>query len=161
MELAILIGLPASGKTTFFRQRLAATHVQVSKDLLRRGRQRSGRERERIGEALRAGRSVAVDNTNPTATERGRLIELGRAHGARIVGYFFDVERREALVRNRRREGAERVPDVAIHAAAKRLEPPSVTEGFDELYAVRIGGEGEFQITRLAGPEATRLRSEP
>lgn len=27
-ELAILIGLPGAGKTSFFRERLAATHVQ-------------------------------------------------------------------------------------------------------------------------------------
>jgi predicted kinase len=42
MECVILIGLPASGKSTFFRERFAATHDHVSKDLLRNNRSRSG-----------------------------------------------------------------------------------------------------------------------
>jgi predicted kinase len=31
----ILIGLPAAGKTTFYREKFHATHDHVSKDLLR------------------------------------------------------------------------------------------------------------------------------
>jgi hypothetical protein len=34
MELAILVGLPGAGKTSFHRAHLAATHRHVSKDLL-------------------------------------------------------------------------------------------------------------------------------
>jgi predicted kinase len=35
VELIILIGLPASGKSTFAQQHFAATHDYVSKDRLR------------------------------------------------------------------------------------------------------------------------------
>ena len=35
MELVILVGLPGSGKTTFYQSRFAETHAHVSKDLLR------------------------------------------------------------------------------------------------------------------------------
>ncbi len=34
MDLVILIGLQASGKSTFVRTRLAETHVHVSKDVI-------------------------------------------------------------------------------------------------------------------------------
>jgi predicted AAA+ superfamily ATPase len=34
-EVAILVGLRAAGKTTFYRQTLAATHEHVSKDTFR------------------------------------------------------------------------------------------------------------------------------
>ena len=37
-ELAILIGLQASGKSTFYRRHLAATHALVSKDRFRNNR---------------------------------------------------------------------------------------------------------------------------
>ena len=34
LELVLLVGLQASGKSTFRRERLDATHVVVSKDLI-------------------------------------------------------------------------------------------------------------------------------
>jgi len=37
LELVIFIGLQATGKSTFYRARFAATHVLVSKDLMGRG----------------------------------------------------------------------------------------------------------------------------
>jgi predicted kinase len=64
-ELVILVGLQASGKSTFFREQFAATHEHVSKDLLRNNRTRNRRQRELIEAALWAGRPVVVDNTNP------------------------------------------------------------------------------------------------
>lgn len=147
VELVVLVGLPASGKSSFYRDRFAATHEQVSKDRLRQLRSPGRRQEALIDAALRAGRSVVVDNINATAAERAPLIRLGRAQGVRIVGYFFDARPREAVERNRRRLGRERVPDVAIHVAAKRLEPPSYAEGFDELYDVRLAGEAGFDVT--------------
>src|SRR5262249_25656126 len=118
MELAILIGLPASGKSTFYRTQLAG-HVLVSKDLLPNVRDREARQRRLIEQALRSGRDVAVDNTNPSRAARAPLIALGRAFGARIVAYYFPVEVRTAIARNARREGRARVPNVAIFTAQK------------------------------------------
>jgi predicted kinase len=123
-ELVILVGLQASGKSTFFRERFAATHKHVSKDLFRNNRNRNRRQRELVEAALLAGCPVVVDNTNPTVEERRALIELGRQFGARIVGYAFESGMRERLTRNARRERKARVPDVAIYATAKRLVPP-------------------------------------
>ena len=141
LELVILVGLQASGKSTFFRERFAATHGHVSKDLIRNNKNRNRRQRKLVEAALRAGRSVVVDNTNPTVEDRRPLVELGRGFGARVVGYHFDSETRGCLARNARREGRARVPDVAIFATAKRLVPPSRAEGFDELYRVRPDGQ--------------------
>jgi predicted kinase len=140
MELVIFVGLQASGKSTFFRGRFAATHERVSKDLFRNNRNRNRRQRELVEAALGAGCPVVVDNTNPTVQERRLLIELGRQFGARMVGYSFESGVRECLARNARREGKARVPDVAIFATAARLVPPSREEGFDELYRVRLDG---------------------
>jgi predicted kinase len=140
VELVIFTGLQASGKTTFFRERFAATHGHVSKDLFRNNRNRNRRQRELVEAALRAGCPVVVDNTNPTAEDRRALIESGHRFGARVVGYFFGSGVRECIARNARREGKTRVPDVAIYATAKRLVTPSRLEGFDELLCVRLNG---------------------
>jgi predicted kinase len=141
MECVILIGLPASGKSTFYRERLAATHALVSKDAMRNNRQPQRRQDQMIAEALAAGRSVVVDNTNPRAADRAPIIALARRFGADVAGYFFPTEPAIALRRNRQRQGRDRVPDVAIFVAKKRLEPPTYAEGFDSLFTVDVKDE--------------------
>ena len=91
-----------------------------------------------INSALAAGRSVAVDNTNPTVADRAAIIAIARRHGAEVAGYFFATEAADALRRNRTREGRQRVPAVAIFATQKRLERPTYEEGFDRLYTVVV-----------------------
>jgi predicted kinase len=135
-EVVVLVGIPASGKSTWYRTHLAATHVHVSKDLMPNTKRRDDRQERLIREALFSGRSVAVDNTNPTPEVRAPLLALGRSFGARVVAIFFESKVREAVERNRRREGKARIPDVAIFAVARRLVPPTVAEGFDEVRVI-------------------------
>lgn len=148
MELIILVGLQASGKSTFYRMYFAPAgdYVYVSKDRLRNNRQPERRQRQLIEEALAADRSVVVDNTNATVEARAALIQLGRAYGAAIIGYAFESSVGASIRRNREREGRARVPDVAIYATAKRLAPPTYAEGFDRLYRVRITEDGTFLV---------------
>lgn len=132
-ELVIFVGLQAAGKSSWYRAHLAATHVHVSKDLMKNVRNRDAKQEALIAESLAAGKSVAVDNTNPTPAVRAPLIALGRTHGARVVACFFESTVRDAVARNRGREGNARVPDVAIFATARKLLPPTLEEGFDEV----------------------------
>jgi predicted kinase len=145
-EVVIFVGLQASGKSSFFRERFAATHEHVSKDLFRNNRDRNRRQAQLIESALGRGSSVVVDNTNPTVGDRRPLIQLGREFGARVVGYYFDSTVRQCIGRNRRRTGKDRVPDVAIFATAKKLERPSYSEGFDELFRVRLANGSTFEV---------------
>jgi len=145
LTLAVLVGLPGSGKTSFFQARLAASHAHVSKDLMGSARDKGRRQLEEVARALGAGQSVAVDNINGRAADRALLVELGRAAGARVVAYVLETPVKAALARNRAREGRARVPDVAIFAAAKRLEPPAPGEGFDAVYRVRAE-DGAFEV---------------
>jgi predicted kinase len=144
-EIAILVGLPGSGKTSFFEARLAATHVHVSKDRMGQARDKGARQLEQVAHALGAGRSVAVDNTNPRAADRAPLVALGRAAGARVVAYAMDTPAKQALARNRSRQPPARVPDVAVFVASKRMEAPTRAEGFDAVYRVRAEGGG-FEV---------------
>src|SRR5919205_3228255 len=92
LELGVFVGLQASGKSTFFRERFAATHEHVSKDLFRNNRNPNRRQAQLISAALEQGSSVVVDNTNPTVEDRLALIELGHKFGARIIGYYFESD---------------------------------------------------------------------
>lgn len=141
-----MIGLQASGKSTFSRSRFAETHTYVSKDALRNTKQPVRRQAQLIEAALAAGQSVLVDNTNPTIADRVDLIALGRRYAATVTGYYFAPVVADSLKRNSERIGKARVPHVAIYATNKRLQRPSYAEGFDTLYCVRIGDDGGFVV---------------
>ncbi|UUV27724.1 ATP-binding protein [Amycolatopsis roodepoortensis] len=146
--VVILIGLQASGKSTFFRREFAGTHVHVSKDTFPNARRPQARQLRMLAEALEEGRSVVVDNTNPSPEEWAPLIEVARRYGARVAGYWFPPDLEGSQERNARRKGKTRVPDVGLYATLKRLRRPSAEDGFDELYTVGFDGEGGFVVER-------------
>ena len=150
MECVILIGLPAAGKSSFYRERFAGTHDHVSKDLMRHHQHPQRRQDLLIADALAAGRSVVVDNTNPSVEVRASIIALARRHGADVVGYYFPTEAGDALRRNKARSGRESVPAVAIFTTRKKLVPPAYAEGFDRIYIVTmVEAERRFDVREL------------
>lgn len=146
MELIIFVGLPGSGKTSFYEQHYKTTHRHVSKDLLPGSSDKKKRQDHLLKTYLEQNESIVVDNTNPTIEERARIVELGKLYGARIVGYFFQASVGECIARNEKREGKKRVPKVAIFTAAKRLKAPTYGEGFDQLYTVQAGENHTYKI---------------
>ena len=142
MEAVVFIGVRASGKSSFYRERFFDTHLRINLDMLKT------RHRERIllRACIEAGQSFVVDNTNPSVEERARYIEPARSGGFRVLGYYFRVHPKEALHRNARRSGKARIPEKGILGTHKRLRVPSLEEGFSELYGVRIEETGRFIV---------------
>lgn len=136
-EVLILVGLPASGKTTFRRGAgLESRYSTLSKD------ERPGAERQlkELAGLLDKGRSVVVDNTNASAAERRPVITAARAAGVPCRAVFFDTPKDEAARRNAGR-GAAKVPPVAMNAIAKKLQPPSTAEGLSSVVVATPAGE--------------------
>ncbi|WP_030665104.1 AAA family ATPase [Streptomyces rimosus] len=152
LDLAVLVGLQASGKSAFYGQCLSGRYALVSKDLFpRAARNKQQRQLRLVGEALAAGRPVAVDNTNPSPAEWQPLVTLGRNRGASVTAYWFPPDVAGSLRRNAVRTGRDRVPDVSIHATFKRLREPSLADGFTTVLEVRFDGRGGFEVRRVAG----------
>ena len=152
--MIILMGLQASGKSTFYRTHFAATYEYVSKDLLRRSKYKN-KDQEQAGHiesAFKEQRSVVVDNTNSTLQDRQRLIELGRTYGASIIGYYFPPDITNSRERNKQRAGKAQVPDKAIFITANKFVLPSYAEGFDKLYYVRIPSDSPQSPSSLSPP---------
>lgn len=139
MELALLIGIPGSGKSTFCAQNFAS-HLHLSLDVL------GTRHRERVlfQACLQSQTRVVIDNTNASREERAAFIAPARAAGFRVVGYYLQTDLRLALARNAAREPGARVPDVGVLATHARLRLPAFEEGFDELFFVAGDGRGGF-----------------
>ena len=143
MEAIIFIGLPGSGKSSFYKERFFNSHVRISLDLLKTRH----REDRLLEFCLETDQRFVIDNTNPTKAERSKFIEAVKLARVRytVIGYYFESKAEDCLARNAQRSEAERVPDVAIFSAAKRLELPSLDEGFDQLFYVRLS-EGGFIV---------------
>jgi AAA domain-containing protein len=93
-----------------------------------------------------------VDNTNPSPQEWAPLVDAARAHGARVVAYWFPPDLAGSSQRNAARLDRARVPEVGLRATMARLLRPRVRDGFDEVFVVKFDGTGGF-IVRPAGEE--------
>ena len=136
MELILFIGIPASGKSAFYKERFFNTHIRVSLDLLNT----RSKERKLIDLAYGTQSKLVIDNTNVTADERIAYIEQAKINGYVVTGYYFSSAIRECLSRNRHRTGKDRISDRGLLAKYNALEQPELSEGFDTLYFVKMAG---------------------
>jgi predicted kinase len=146
--VVLTIGLPGSGKTTWFRRRGV---TPLSSDLLRTilfdditEQRYQGLVFSTLRSLLRA-RLIAkmpwnyVDATNLSPHERRQWIKMAKSFGYDVQAVFFDVPFEVCMERNQRRERT--VSDETMHKMAERLRPPSFKEGFSKITVVRVKGQ--------------------
>jgi len=132
MQAIIFVGLPATGKSTFYKTHFIDTHIRINLDMLRT----RNRETILIYACLAAKQPFVLDNTHPAPSDRESVISLAKAAHFEVVGYHFDVPLEVALARNTKRDTP--VHENGIYAKHKQLTPPQYAEGFDVLYHVDI-----------------------
>lgn len=137
----IFMGIPASGKSTFYQERFSGEFTHINLDTLHT----RNKETKLLEECLRKKISFVVDNTNPTESNRKRYIEAAKQNGYEIEGYFFQSIIADCIKRNSGRQGKACVPNTAIAGISNQLELPSYREGFHRLYFVHIQA-GKFIV---------------
>jgi len=143
--VVLAIGLPGSGKTTWFRRRGV---TPLSSDLLRNilfddveEQRYQGLVFSTLRSLLRA-RLIArmpwnyVDATNLSIHERRQWIKMAKSFGYEVQAVFFDVPLEVCLDRNRQRDRS--VSEDIMRKMAERLKPPAFEEGFAKITVVRV-----------------------
>ena len=93
---------------------------------------------------------MVIDNTNPTKEDRVRYMQRAKDAGFEVIAYYFETDLKSTLERNSRREGKANIPEVGVRATYKKLEIPTLDEGFDEIFKVKIVENGEYSIKLLS-----------
>src|SRR5678815_5935772 len=96
MEAIILVGIQASGKSSFYKERFFDTHVRINLDMLKT----KHRQQALLDACLASKQPFVVDNTNATVEKRSYFISAARAAGFRVVGYYLRSDLDSALSRN-------------------------------------------------------------
>lgn len=143
--VVLAIGLPGSGKTTWFRRRGV---TPLSSDMLRNilfddveEQRYQGLVFSTLRTLLRA-RLIAkmpwnyVDATNLSVHERRQWIKMAKSFGYEVQGVFFDVPLEVCLERNRSRD--RMVAEEVMRRMAEKLKPPLFEEGFAKITVVRV-----------------------
>ena len=142
MEAVLFVGLQASGKSSFYRERFFRTHVRINLDMLKTRH----REKRFLDVCLETGQRFVIDNTNPSVAEREPYILAAKAAGFRVACYFFESKIEDCKRRNAARQEDERIPLPGLLGTRSRLEIPKRSEGFDEMWFVRIADAGGFAV---------------
>jgi len=143
--VVLTIGLPGSGKTTWFKRRGV---TPLSSDMLRTilfdditEQRYQGLVFSTLRSLLRA-RLIArmpwnyVDATNLSPHERRQWIKMASSFGYEVQAVYFDVPLEICLERNRKRDRP--VSDDVMQKMAERLKAPLFDEGFSKITVVRV-----------------------
>jgi predicted kinase len=116
--------------------------VRINLDMLRT------RHREAIivNACLQSKQSFVVDNMNLKIEDRKRYVLPAKAAHFEVIGYYFQSRLSDSLRRNQLRKGKQKISEVGIKAARNKLQIPSLGEGFDKLYSVKIDLSDSFIV---------------
>ena len=143
--VVLAIGLPGSGKSTWFKRRGV---TPLSSDMLRNilfDNITEQRYQHLVFSTLRSllrARLIArmpwnyVDATNLSPKERRHWIHMARGFGYETHAVFFDVPVEVCMERNQKRERV--VPEEVMQRMGEKLRPPKFEEGFAKITVVRV-----------------------
>lgn len=153
-RVVVLVGLPASGKSSWARQQEGGAlstddlRLLLSDDATNQNIHRIvfATLRYLLRRRLELRMPVTfVDATNLTPHERRGYIRIAQSYDAHVDAVFFDTPAEVCKERNRGRDRV--VPEAAIDMMAARLRPPCLEEGFDQVTVYHAASSSPLQAS--------------
>ncbi|CAG5121090.1 unnamed protein product [Candidula unifasciata] len=139
-EVIVMVGPPATGKSTF-RKRYLEPHgyVTINRDTLGT----MAKCLKVAEQTIQSGKSIVADNTNPSVAKRSEFISLAQDAGipCRCIWMQTPIELAHHLNMFRQRQtkdAVRRVPDVGYNIFKKDFQAPTTAEGFTEIIKVNF-----------------------
>ena len=140
LEMVICVGSPGSGKSTFVKQFLS-DYERINNDTLK--------SKENCIKACRLnlneGKSVVVDNTNPSKEVRAIYLKVAKELKVKARCIFFDTPKETCVHNNKQRalnthrdHISKKVPIIALHVFFKNIVTPKASEGFERVIKVNF-----------------------
>jgi len=141
-RVVLLVGLPASGKSTWLSDRAGVLSSDAMRALVRDDEADQTIHglvfklmRDFLRYRLQLGAEVTyIDATNLTRKHRRPFVKMALYAEAQVEAVYFDTPLDECLRRNAARSRV--VPPEAITMLAVRLQPPTREEGFQVIQTV-------------------------
>ncbi|KAM4652463.1 bifunctional polynucleotide phosphatase/kinase isoform 1-T3 [Discoglossus pictus] len=140
-EVVVAVGFPGAGKSTFLKEHLIPKgYAYANRDTL-------GSWQKCVAaceEALKNGKRIVIDNTNPDVQSRSRYIDCAKQFSVPARCFFFSAPIELAKHNNRFREmtytGKEHVHvnDMVINSYKSKFVLPSDSEGFSEIVKIHF-----------------------
>lgn len=127
-EVLIMVGYPASGKSTVAREMQAKYgYVHIDGDVFKTG-PKMVKEAEKYAGTTS---SVIFDATNGTKERRKLYIDFAKKHNLKVRCLWKTTPIDVSMEQNRERQkqGGPKVPDVVFYTFRKRFEEPCGSEG--------------------------------
>jgi predicted kinase len=143
--VVLAIGLPGSGKSTWFKRHGVAP---LSSDLMRHllfDNVQEQRFQDLVFSTLRSllrARMIArmawnyVDATNLSPKERRHWIKMAQDFGYEVHAVYFDVPLEVCMERNQKRHRI--VPEDVMQRMSAKLKAPDFDEGFSKITVVKV-----------------------
>ena len=139
-EMVVFVGFPASGKSTFcIRHFVPRGYVQINRDTLKT----QDKCMKAAEAALAQGKSVVIDNTNPSQEARAPYLALAKKVGVPARCFRFDTDEKLAVHLNYFREriskgASPHVPTIGYCTYKKKFVEPTLAEGFNSIVHIKF-----------------------
>lgn len=132
-EIILMVGYPASGKSTFYDNYLKPVgYAHINQDELKT----LSKCLTLTKKYLKEKKSICIDNTNPSLETRQKYIQLCKDNKIPIRCIYFNIDLQTAKFLNLYRANVsdKNIPEISYNVYKKNFIEPTLKEGFKEMF---------------------------